>query len=493
MPRYAAPVVRTFLLLGLLGLVALPASPAEAAAPAWTYEVRFAAGLERATVRVRFRGYRPKRLVLARMDALSAVRPDPAPRADGRPAWRPNPARNGVLPRIEADGDGLTYDVDFRALARITAAAKETTFVGRDLVTRGGLFLLHPARWPLEARVRIQLELPPGTHAAVGWPRDVLASNAAGRTVYTLPRHAMPLHARVAFGRFAPRRIPVPGGDVIAYSLDAPRRATDEGIDRWLATAMGAVTQLYGKPPAPRTHVIVQPLVPGRGRPVVFGRATLSGGPVVHAMLSGTTTDAAMPGEWITIHELLHLGMPVTTLADRWFGEGFVSYYQEIVRARAGIQTPQQAWQTMHMWFERGKRSGGRRSLADESRLMTHQYAYHRVYWGGAALALQIDLAIREATGGRQSLDDVMRYFLAQHVDAARVVDARELMRRADAFLGRAVCVPHAERALRSRAFPSLDAAYARLGLEVRGGQVTLRADAPAASHRDAIMRTGGR
>lgn len=493
MPRYAALVLRAFLLLGMLVLVTLPAAPVDAAAPSWTYDVRFAPDLARATVRVTFHGYRPKRLVLARMDALAAIRPDPAPRADGRPAWRPNPARSGVLPRIDADGDGLTYEVDFRALARITAAAKETMFIGRDLVTRGGLFLLHPARWPLEANVRIQLALPPGMHAAVGWPRDVVASNATGRTVYTLPRHAMPLHARVAFGRFTPRRIEIPGGDLIAYTLDAPRRATDEGIDRWLGTAMRAVIQLYGKPPVPRTHVIVQPLVPGRGRPVVFGRATLSGGPAVHAMLSGTTTDAAMPGEWITIHEMLHLGMPVTTLADRWFGEGFVSYYQEIVRARAGIQTPQQAWQTMHQWFERGKRSGGRRSLADESRLMTNQYAYHRVYWGGAALALQIDLAIREATGGRQSLDDVMRHFLAHHVDAARVVDARELMRVADVFLGRAICVPRADRALRSRAFPDLDDAYARLGLDVRGGEVTLRSDAPAASHRNAIMRAGGR
>lgn len=483
-----------FLALSLVtAVLAVPAAPVEAAAPAWTYHVAFTPDLGGADVTVSFTGCRPKRLVLARMDALAAIRPDPAPRADGRPAWRPNPARNGVLPRIRADGDGLRYAVDFRALARITARTKETRFIGGDLVTRGGLFLLHPAVWPHEAAVRITLDMPSGFSAGVGWPRDVVASNRAGRTVYVLPRHAMPLHARVAFGRFTPRRIQVRGGDIQAYVLDAPRRASDAGIDRWLATAMGAVTQLYGKPPVPRAHVIVQPLVPGRGRPVVFGRATLSGGPVVHAMLSGTTDDASLPGEWITIHEMLHLGMPVTTLADRWFGEGFVSYYQEVVRARAGIQSPQQAWQTLHAWFERGRRSGGRRSLAEESRLMTNQYAYHRVYWGGAALALQMDLAIREATDGQRSLDDVMRHFLARYVDAARVVEAGDLMRAADAFLGRALLVPMAQAALGSRAFPDLGPTYKRLGLEVTGGQVRLRPDAPSVRHRDAIMRQGGR
>lgn len=491
--------MRTRFLSSLLLLGALIAGGADlhaedaAPAPSWTYRVRFEPDLASARVLVTFRGWRPKRLVLTRLDALRALRLDPRPHPDGKPRYRVNPARNGIIPRIERDGDGVLYEVDFKALAGLTRAEKLTRFVGRDLVTRAGLFLLYPAKWPPHARVRVILELPTGMQAAVGWARDLLASNQQGQPVYVLPPHAMPLHARIAFGRFRPQRVVVPGGDLVYYALDAPRRASDAALATWLRTAMGAVTQLYGKPPVARTHVLVQPLVPGRGRPVVFGRATLSGGPYVHAMLSGTTTDAALPGEWITIHEMLHLGMPVTTLADRWFGEGFVSYYQEIVRARAGLQTPQQAWQTMHGWFERGKRSGGKRTLAEESRLMTNAYAYHRVYWGGAALALQIDTSIRTSTQGRLSLDDVMRHYLAHDVDPGRVVTGEQLMARADAFLGTGLFSGHARQALASRAFPALGPTYARLGLQVLGGRVVLRADAPGVRHRDAIMRPGGR
>jgi len=229
--------------------------------------------------------------------------------------------------------------------------------------------------------------------------------------------------------------------------------------------------------------------VPGRGRPVVFGRATLSGGPTVHVMLSGTAKDAELPGEWMTIHEMIHLGMPVTSVADRWFGEGFVSYYQEVVRARAGFLTPQQAWQNLHAWFERGRRSGGKRTLAEESRLMTNRYAYHRVYWGGAALALTMDAAIRRTTNGALSLDDVMRHYLEHHVTPGTVIDAMELMRHGDALIGAPLCSSLAKTALASRAFPDLRATYAALGLRVVNGRVTLLAHAPGARHRDAIMR----
>jgi hypothetical protein len=438
--------------------------------------VRLEADLSRARVLVRFRGFAPQRLVLTRADALAAIRMETTARR------RPD----GIHPRLQ--GAGLIYQVDLRALARITRAEKEHQFVGRDLVTRAGLLLLQPDTWPANARVRVVLELPTGIHAAVPWVQDATRSQAQGQPVYALPSHALVSHSRIAFGRSAPRRVAVPGGDMTYFVLDAPRVATDAGLEAWLQTAMGAVQTLYGVPPVPRTHMIIQPMIPGRGRPIVFGRATLAGGPHVHVMLSGTATDADLPGEWITIHELLHLGMPVTTLADRWFQEGWVSYYQEVVRARAGLITPQQAWQNLHNWMKRGMGSGGERSLAEESLLMNDRYAYHRVYWGGAALALKMDVRIRHLTNGRRSLDDVVRYFREHFVTPGKTVDALELMRRADAFLGLSICEPMAREALRSRTFPDLRPTYTAMGLEVTKGRVGLRANAPWSSYRDAIM-----
>ena len=473
---YARDCFRCAVLVLVLAAGSSPAVGEDAQTPAWTYRVKIEPDLSRARIRIRFRNFRPHRLVLARPDVLAAVRVE-------RGGTR---ATDGVRPMV--GWESLTYQVDLRALARITAAEKQHLQIGRDLITRAGLFLLHPAKWPAAARVKVILEMPTGIHAVVPWELETAATQAEGQPVYTLASHAMAPHARMAFGRSAPRRVAIEGCDLSYYVLDAPRVATDVGFEAWLRMGMAAVQTLYGTPPVPRAHVIVQPMIPGRGRPIVFGRATLAGGPHVHAMLSGTATDEELPGEWITIHELLHLGMPVTTLADRWFGEGWVSYYQEIVRARAGLITPRQAWQTMHDWMKRGRRSGGKRVLAEESRLMTDSYAYHRVYWGGAALALKMDVAIRRRTNGARSLDDVVRYFHQNFVTPGETVDALGLMRRADAFLGMQVCEPLARTALASRDFPDLRATYAALGLQVTKGRISLRSDAPLRSYRDAIM-----
>ncbi|MDJ0973241.1 MAG: hypothetical protein QNJ98_02115, partial [Planctomycetota bacterium] len=471
------------------------AAPAAADAPAatrgWTYHVRFEPGFSRAVVAIDFRGYVPKRLVLARNLALAAVRMHPHP--SGRAAYRSNPARNGIVPRFEGGSHRVAYTVDLERLAQVTRDERQTKRVGRDLLTRPGLLLLHPARWPDDARVEATFELPPGMTLASAWHVDATRTTAAGRTVYRIPSHAVALHARMAVGRFSPGRVGVPGGEVVYYVLDAPHRATREGIEAWLVRAMDALDELYTPLPVTRTHVLIEPHLPGRGRPVVFGRATRSGGPLVHVMLSGTTTDAEMPGEWITIHELIHLGMPSTVLADRWLGEGFVSYYQEVLRARAGILTPREAWQNLHDWMERGRASGGQASLAEESRRMTMRYAYHRVYWGGAALALKIDVAIRQATRGRRSLDDAMRFFATEYVTPGRPTSGLVLMRLADRHLGVDVCERLARAALGEKRFPDLRRTHADLGIEVRDGRVVLRQDAPFAALRDAIMRKGGR
>ena len=54
--------------------------------------------------------------------------------------------------------------------------------------------------------------------------------------------------------------------------------------------------------------------------------------------------------------------------------------------------------------FERG--SGGLRSLAQASAVMREQGTYQRVYWGGCAIAMDLDLQLRRASAGRRSLDE---------------------------------------------------------------------------------------
>ena len=70
---------------------------------------------------------------------------------------------------------------------------------------------------------------------------------------------------------------------------------------------------------------------------------------------------------------------------------------------------------------------------------MHREHNYHRVYWAGAAIALRVDVDLLRASGGKQSLDDVMRLLhralRRPRSQAARGVD---LLRAADRALGHA-------------------------------------------------------
>ncbi len=81
------------------------------------------------------------------------------------------------------------------------------------------------------------------------------------------------------------------------------------------------------------------------------------------------------------VHELSHLLHPVIDGYDRWLSEGIASYYQNVLRARAGLRSAQWSWDALHAGFERGIRSTQRgRSLAEvsESMMRDHDQAAPR-------------------------------------------------------------------------------------------------------------------
>ena len=104
--------------------------------------------------------------------------------------------------------------------------------------------------------------------------------------------------------------------------------------------------------------------------------------------------------DWTATHELSHMLLPYVSSRDRWLSEGLASYYQNVLRARDGRLTEQQAWQKLHAGFERGRKATHGGSLAEASR--AGWSATMRVYWGGAAMMLKADSQLRALSGGQQ-------------------------------------------------------------------------------------------
>jgi predicted metalloprotease with PDZ domain len=103
-----------------------------------------------------------------------------------------------------------------------------------------------------------------------------------------------------------------------------------------------------------------------------------------------------------------------------WVFEGFTSYYDDLMLARAGVVSPADYLKSLARTISTVLRGPGRtvQSVADSSFDAWVKYyrqdenspnAIVSYYAKGALVALAIDLAVRKRTRGRASLDDVMR------------------------------------------------------------------------------------
>ncbi|HEY0137095.1 MAG TPA: hypothetical protein VGB85_23590, partial [Nannocystis sp.] len=117
-------------------------------------------------------------------------------------------------------------------------------------------------------------------------------------------------------------------------------------------------------------------------------------------------------------------------------------------------------------------------------------HAYQRVYWGGAAIALIADLALREAGS---TLDAAMRHIQRCCADTQRVWPGEQVLRAMNEA-GPAMATARLDLEalsgpiLRSAEFPELSAIYRKLGVVVVDGDPTLDESAPLAKIRRAIF-----
>lgn len=455
------------------------ARPARAAGPpVWRYEVSVDAALTRMDVRLAFESFVPRRLMLAGGGALDAL--DLAPARGGLVRDPSSPTHLQVV-RLD-EGGGVSFGVDLKSMCRVGDGSRR---VGRDLLTRSGDFLLRPSVVTETLRATVSVRLPPGLRVLAPW--TPAASVPAGASAaFELDSATWDFQGHVAFGRFEVREVPVPGTTVRIAVLDGEHRATLAGIEGWITTAARAVSLPFGRFPASRLPVIVIPS-PGRGDAVPFGTTFYGGGPHTILYLSNTARDEDLPGEWVAVHEMLHTTMPSVSRDDAWLSEGFVTYVQEITRTRAGFQTALQGWQQIEEGFDRGRSVGGKASLAEESRDMGRTHGYWRVYWAGAAIALELDVTLRRESGGRRSLDDVLRAYDRRRQASPKEMSTAEAVRIADAVAGRPVLAGIVARHLPSPSFPDVHASQAWLGITVRGGRVSF-VQAPGAAERDRML-----
>ncbi len=336
-------------------------------------------------------------------------------------------------------------------------------------------WLWHPHLWPKGLVGRLFLDLGPGLQAS-------LPNERASDGSWLVPWSTWSFTARFAVGKLAPDPVDVGGARITITNVGAAPRMTREGLRRFVAEAAAAVATIDGgKLPTDRIQLLLTP-VHGDLRhegPVVFGMAMRGAGPSVSLRLTDDATDDNVRGEWIAVHELAHLWLPPIERESSWLSEGMASYYQCILRSRAGMYGEVAGWEELLAGFERGRRHASV-SLSSPPRRGSMQ-----TYWGGAAIVFKLDVALHKRGS---SLDRALVALRRREPDTGEAmarIDDRPALAVLEDLLAETPGID-VEPWLR---LPFADTTEELLELGVRGNgdHVTLDDAAPLASVRRAI------
>ena len=169
--------------------------------------------------------------------------------------------------------------------------------------------------------------------------------------------------------------------------------------------------------------------------------------------------------------------------------QGFASYYQNVLRARAGVLTEETAWRKLHEGFTRGRRDDYRDTLA-ESVHYRGPNMIMRMYWSGAAIALLADVELRERSAGTQSLDTVLEQLQSCCLPSSRTWSAMELFDKLDELAGGTVFDDLYRRWVDTVEFPAVAPVFARLGVDTNGGSIRLIQAADSGMRREIMAES---
>ena len=454
----------------------------------WDYQLRVSADLNDLQAKLCFNdSQQPRALIMsANMAAeLSALR---VHRRDATSGRLRRQGRRVLLP--ETPVACVSYKLRLRMSSndrwrsRLVPPTREIRTVAlEDMLLRPN----EGVTWPL---TRLDFITPPGiTVSAPG--TEVTA--ATDRHRYVLHRRPTTWDGSISIGRIERASRAVAGAGIRIAIVGDVSRATKRKLMRWFNYGVAALVSLYDKFPVSDLQVLIYPLA-ATDDPVPWGEVKRGGGDALHLYVDATRTLDELKENWVLVHELSHLLHPYIDGADRWLSEGIASYYQNVLRARAGHLSAAVAWRKLDAGFERGRRqTSAQETLAHDTQALMRARRYMRVYWGGAAIALMADIELRARSNGAMSLDEVMAQLQSCCLPSTRQWAARELLQTMDRIAGFEVFMPLYTQYVEQPIFPVLDETYRRLGIMPAAGSLRFREDAGSLALRDAIMKPRSR
>ncbi len=333
----------------------------------------------------------------------------------------------------------------------------------------------------------------------------------AGTATFTAPNYDALVDAPVEIGEFSEFRFAVNEAKIRVVIHGSFQR---EKLEAELTRIVGYQTHLMRDVPFDEFLFLFH-----------FGQG--GGGGMEHANSTAIFRGSSGSVAGVSAHEFFHLWNvkrirpeslePVDYTRENytralWFAEGVTSTYTDYTLVRSGIWSPQQFYDSLARNLDQlESRPAHRWKSAEEASLDAwHEgYALYRepgfsisYYNKGYLLGVLLDILIRDLTGNRASLDDVMRYLNQHYAKQGRYYEESAGIRRAvEAVVSSTVGARDADRAAILRFFaryvagtePLPAAEYlmrAGLRLDRQGSRYVIN-ELPAANELQQAIRHG--
>ena len=256
-----------------------------------------------------------------------------------------------------------------------------------------------------------------------------------------------------------------------APGFDARLRAEARA---WVQRSADAVVAYFGRFPVPRVELLMLP-TDGAGvrGGVTYGEPSL----LVRVRVGRETTKAQFQGDWIMVHEMVHLAVPRIPRSQNWLQEGLATYVESVARGRAGLVAPATVWREWVQAMPQGQPQPGDAGL-------DHTPTWGRTYWGGALFCLLADVQMLTRSARRAGLQQALQGVLAGGGNYSVLWSVDRILATADAATGQTTLTDLYRRMKDSPEPAALDALWRDLG--VVGD--TLNDSAPLAAVRRAIL-----
>lgn len=466
-------------LLACSSAVPRPAHGEGQAAGVWRYQVDAGPGARELGVQVELPPGVPAQLGVDRfahpfLDALEIQADD---------GWRGLPRKGDgwFAPACRERGCRLRYRYHLGEAAERIDRFAYAGYRSGALLAPPSTFLLAPQDYSGDDRYRVAVRTASGESFVSGlWPAEGEPGElgAAAELLFEAPYSG--------FGRFERERIEL-GTGAIELAIapgDAPLGVSRDGLRSAVLDAARAVAEYYGRFPVPSVTLIVLP----RTGAEIGGMQLGNGGASIVLFLGADVQDAELAGDWVLVHELLHLGFPTLDRRHLWLAEGLATYQEPLVRARAGVLSEEDVWRGYLARLPEGLPRDADVGLDGAER-------WGRTYWGGALVFLGLDLELRARSAGRLSLDTALRAILHAGGDTSVRWSLAQTLAVGDAALG--VESPSAGAALApetdGRAAGGALGATSLAAAHARFGKTPVRVDLEALYRRIGVRLDGDR